>query len=173
MSTWRHRSTFLRCGISLIKFKCWSKFYVNIILGSRVLTIFLYKGLTRNWRSEIHLSKFSPISQKWGKLWIPNMARMSLMSLYSRVTAFTVSQFLKENQQGEGVVTTTQIRVKLRMFHLGQKSLNLVSWVHSWYGFFFYSNCRLQEHSRIIVFGKLCLKLCWWRFKSTHSLASS
>ena len=36
------------CFVSLIKFSYWSKFYVNIITGSGVMTIFFYKGLTRN-----------------------------------------------------------------------------------------------------------------------------
>ena len=33
---------------SLFKFSYWSKFYVNIITGSGVMTIFFYKRLTRN-----------------------------------------------------------------------------------------------------------------------------
>ena len=33
---------------SLIKFSYWSKFHVSIITGSGVMTIFFYKGLTRN-----------------------------------------------------------------------------------------------------------------------------
>ena len=32
---------------SFVKFTYWSKFYVNIIAGSGVMTIFFYKGLTR------------------------------------------------------------------------------------------------------------------------------
>ena len=39
---------FWRCFVSLIKFSYWSKFHVNIITGSGVITIFFYKGLTRN-----------------------------------------------------------------------------------------------------------------------------
>ena len=35
-------------GISFVKFSYWSKFQVNIITGSEVMTIFLCKGLTRN-----------------------------------------------------------------------------------------------------------------------------
>ena len=34
--------------ISFVKFSYWSKFQVNIITGSEVMTIFLCKGLTRN-----------------------------------------------------------------------------------------------------------------------------
>ena len=37
--------------VSLVKFSYWSKFHVNIITGSGVMTIFFYKGLT--WNPEI------------------------------------------------------------------------------------------------------------------------
>ena len=37
-----------RCFVSLVKFSYWSKFHVNIITGSGIMTIFFYKGLTRN-----------------------------------------------------------------------------------------------------------------------------
>ena len=36
------------CFVSLIKFSYWSKFHVNIITGSGVMTISFYKELTRN-----------------------------------------------------------------------------------------------------------------------------
>ena len=36
------------CFVSLVKFSCWSKFYINMITGSGVMAIFVYKGLTRN-----------------------------------------------------------------------------------------------------------------------------
>ena len=39
---------FWRCFVSLVKFSCWSKFHVNIITDSGIMTIFFYKGLTRN-----------------------------------------------------------------------------------------------------------------------------
>ena len=35
-------------NVSLVNFGYWSKFYVNIITSSRVMTIFFYKGLNRN-----------------------------------------------------------------------------------------------------------------------------
>ena len=34
--------------VALVKFSYWSKFHVNIITGSGVMTISFYKGLTRN-----------------------------------------------------------------------------------------------------------------------------
>ena len=56
-------------------------------------------------KSEIPPSEFCPRSEDWGKLGIPNLARMSLLKLYWMlqnvgVTAFTVSELLKENKQG-------------------------------------------------------------------------
>ena len=39
---------FWQCFVSLVKFSYWSIFYVNIITGFGVITISLYKGLTRN-----------------------------------------------------------------------------------------------------------------------------
>ena len=40
---------FFSCSfVSLVKFSYWSMFHVNIITGSSVMTIFFYKGLTRN-----------------------------------------------------------------------------------------------------------------------------
>ena len=39
---------FWRFFVSLVKFSYWSKFYVNFITGSGIMTIFFYKGLARN-----------------------------------------------------------------------------------------------------------------------------
>ena len=58
------------------------------------------------WKSEIPLSEFCPISGDWGELGIPNLTQMSLMKCYwmlqnARVTAFTFSELLGENQWGK------------------------------------------------------------------------
>ena len=39
---------FFCCFVFLVKFSFWSKFHVSIITGSGIITIFFYKGLTRN-----------------------------------------------------------------------------------------------------------------------------
>ena len=57
-----------------------------------------------NRKSKIPPSEFCPISGDWSKLGIPNLARMALRKCYwilqnTRVTAFTVSKLLRENQQ--------------------------------------------------------------------------
>ena len=78
-------------------------------------------SFTKDWpeiqKSEIPPSEFFPISGDWEKLEIPNLAQTSLIKCYrtlqnARVTAFTVSELLRENQQG-GVklLSPTQIRV--------------------------------------------------------------
>ena len=81
----------------------------------------------RDWpeirKSEIPPSEFCPISGDWGELWIPNLARMSLIECYwmlqnSRVTAFTVLELLRENQlEGKITLPLTQIRVKRKVLH--------------------------------------------------------
>ena len=48
LPTWSYHQIFWRCFISLVKFSYWFKFHVNSFIGSRVLTISYYKGLTRN-----------------------------------------------------------------------------------------------------------------------------
>ena len=101
---------------SLVKFSYWSKFRVNIITGSGVMTISFYKGWPEIQRSEIAPSEIWPISGDWRKLQIPNLARTSLIKCYwmlqnARVTAFIVAELLRENQQ-RGKFTPSQIRVK-------------------------------------------------------------
>ena len=60
--------------VSLVNFIYWSKFHVNIITGSGVMTAFVYKGLTRNPEMEIPLSEFFPISGDLGELRTLNLA---------------------------------------------------------------------------------------------------
>ena len=57
---------FLHSFVSFVKFSYWSKFHVNIIAGSGIITIFFHKGLTGNPKSEIPPSEFCPISGDWG-----------------------------------------------------------------------------------------------------------
>ena len=57
------------------------------------------------WKSEIPPSEFHPISGDWSKLAIPKLAWVSLIKCYwmlqnTTVIAFTVSELLRENQQG-------------------------------------------------------------------------
>ena len=87
----------------------------GLITGPRFMSISplvleLWKfSFIRDWpeirKSEIPPSEFFPISGDWGELWIPNLARISLIECYwmlqnSSVTAFTVFESLRENQLG-------------------------------------------------------------------------
>ena len=95
---------FWRCHLSLVKFSYWSKFHVNIMTAFGVMTIFAHKGLTRNPEIGNTPSEFCPVSEGWGELGRPNLARMYLIKYYwtlqnIRVAAFTVSELLRENQQ--------------------------------------------------------------------------
>ena len=55
---------FWRFFVFLVKFSYWSKFHVNIITGSGVMTISFYKGLTRN--PETGNTLFCVFTNIWG-----------------------------------------------------------------------------------------------------------
>ena len=64
-------------------------------------------------------SDFLLISGDWGRLGIPNLAWMSLIKCYwmllnAKVTAFTISELLREYQQGCGGKITTSFRLALK-----------------------------------------------------------
>ena len=99
-------SIFLCCFVSLVKFSYWSKFHISFITGSRAMTIFFYKGLTRNpeirntllcvlpntWRlGQVGDTKFS--TNIFNKLLL-NAAKCKGYSCYCFL--------LRENQQGDG-----------------------------------------------------------------------
>ena len=54
---------FWHCFVSLVRFSYWSKFHVNIITGSGVMTVLFYKGLTRN--PEIRITLISVFPNIW------------------------------------------------------------------------------------------------------------
>ena len=77
-------------SISLLVLELWQFFFI------------------RDWpeirKSQIPPSEFCTMFRDWGKLKIPNLARMSLTKCYwmlqnARVTVFTIAE-LRENQQG-------------------------------------------------------------------------
>ena len=96
---------FWRFFVSLVKFSCWSKFHANIIAGSGVMTISFYKRLTRNPEIGNTPVWFLPIIWRLGRVrntkFGTNVSnKMWLMLQNAKVAAFTVSELLKENQQG-------------------------------------------------------------------------
>ena len=96
---------FWHCFVSLVKFSYWSKFHVNIITGSGIMTIFFYKGLIRN--PEIPPSEFSQYLEtgaSYGyQIWQMFLINCDWMLQNSRVTAFTAFELLRENQLGGGI----------------------------------------------------------------------
>ena len=57
-----------RSFVFLVKFSYWSKFYVKINTGSRVMTIFFYKGLTR--KQEITNTPVQVLHNIWRLGWV-------------------------------------------------------------------------------------------------------
>ena len=93
--------------VSLVNFSYWSKFHVNIITGSGLVTIFFFiRDRLEMRKLEMPPSDFCPISGYRSKLGIPNLARMFFIKYYrmlrnSRVTGFTISELLNENPQNQ------------------------------------------------------------------------
>ena len=79
-------------------------------ISSPVLELWQFSFI-RDWpesrKLEIPLSEFCSVSGDWDKLWILNLARVSLLECYwmlqnFMVTAFTVFKLLRENHLGGG-----------------------------------------------------------------------
>ena len=98
-------SNFFWCyRLSVVNFSYWSKFYVNILTSSRVITIFLYEGSTRS--LEIGNTSVWILPNIWRleKIRDTKFWQMSLMKCYwmlqnTRVTAAMVSDSLRKNQR--------------------------------------------------------------------------
>ena len=93
------------CFVSRVTFRYWSNFHVNIITGSGIMTIFFYKGLTRN--PEIGNTAVWVLPNIWrlGRVMDTKFGTKSVIECYwmqqnSRVPAFTVFELLRENQLG-------------------------------------------------------------------------
>ena len=111
----------------------------------RVLIIFVYKGLTSN--LEVRNNFVWVLSNIWrlGRIRDTKFGRMFLMKSYwilqiAWITAFTISQLLKENQQGVKLPPTLiHIRVKMKFRFWKKKEKNffivaqiyLISFVYS------------------------------------------
>ena len=106
---WRNHPIFFNVFLFLLSSWVTGPSFMPIPLLVLELWQFIF---IRDWpeiqRSEIQLSRFCPISGDWGELGIPNLSQTSLIKRYwmlknARVTAFTVSELLRENQQGAGL----------------------------------------------------------------------
>ena len=103
-STWYHRQFFWTLSVFLVNFSYWSKVHVNFMTGSRIMTIFLYKGLTKNpkvgnapvWV----LPNIWRLRQVWDIKLGSNVSNEIFWTLHNaRITAFTIFELLRENQQ--------------------------------------------------------------------------
>ena len=111
---------FWRCFVSLVKFSYWSKFHVNIITGSGIMTIFFHKGLTRN--SEIGNTPVWVLPNIWRlgrvmstKFCLNVSNRMLLNAAKFQGYSFYRSWVVKRKPIGSGIklpLPPTQIRVK-------------------------------------------------------------
>ena len=95
---------FLTLFVCLLKFSYWYKFHLDIITSSGVMTIYFVRDWPEIQKLKIPPSEFCPISGDWGMLEIPNLVGMFLMKCYwmlqnVRVTSFSISELLRENQQ--------------------------------------------------------------------------
>ena len=82
-------------------------------VSSLVLELWQFTFI-RNWpeiqKSEIPPSDFCPIFGDWGELGKPNLAWIKFYLMLQK--AFTISELLRENQQGGLKLPLTQIRVE-------------------------------------------------------------
>ena len=107
LSTQRHRQFFWRCRVSLSSLVTDPSFRSISWLILELWQCLIIKDWPKIRKSEETPSKFCPISGNCGQLGIRNLARISLTKCYymmqnAKVTAFIVSELLRENQQGEG-----------------------------------------------------------------------
>ena len=92
MTIWLHKVIFnffsfffWRYSVSFVNFSYWSKFYVNVFVGSGAMIISFTRDLPEIRKSETPPSEFCPISgdlREWG---IPNLTHMSLMNMFGRI----------------------------------------------------------------------------------------
>ena len=104
------------CLFFLVKFSCWSKFHVNIINGSGVMTIFFYKRLTRSRETTVWIL---PNIWRLGRVkdtkFDTNVSnKMALKA--AKYQCYSFYHFWVKKGKPTGVVKLppTQMRVKLR-----------------------------------------------------------
>ena len=111
------------CKSYVFKFRYWSKFDINVITGSGIMTIFFYKGLTRN--SKIGNTPVLVLPNIWRLGQVMNTKfdtnvfnRMLLNAAKFQVYCFHRFWVIKGKPTEWGKITPlpTQIRVKIRYF---------------------------------------------------------
>ena len=100
---------FWRCFISLVKFSYWFKFHVNIITASGIMTIFFYKGLTRNpeirntpvWVLPNIWRLGQVLDPKFGTIYVSNRTLLNAVKFQGYSFYHFQLLPLRENQLGE------------------------------------------------------------------------
>ena len=164
---------FKGCFVSLVKFSYWSKSHVNTITGSGIWQLSFIRDWSEIRKSEIPTSEFFPISGEWGELWIPNLARMSLIECYwmlqnSMVIAFTAFELLRENQLGGGglkLPPLPQPKLGLKCSHkeisIGNQTVEMIEILSSCHFFYLWYQKGLEESKKGSDVVKISLNL-WW-----------
>ena len=88
--TWHYCEFFLTLLCFPYQFSYYSKFYLNINAGSWVLTVFFYKGLTKNWKIENTTIQVLPnIGQLEGVMDTKFSTNVSNKMLFNAASGFT------------------------------------------------------------------------------------
>ena len=113
--------------VSLAKFSYWSKFHINIITGSGIMSIFFYKGLTRN--PEIRNTPVWVFPNIWrlgrvmGTTFGANVSNRMLLNV-AKFQSYSFYRFwvIKGKPTGEGgnIAPATQIEVKAKTNFVNQ-----------------------------------------------------
>ena len=104
--TLRHHQISWRFFVSLVKFSYWSKLHANTITVSGVMTIYFYKGLTRN-----------PENENTPAWVLPKISRLGWFSdtKFGRIPGLQLLPFLsyqdKTNRRESKIARHTQFRV--------------------------------------------------------------
>ena len=122
------------CFVSL-KFSYWCKFHVNIITGSGIMTIFFYKGLTRNPEiGNVHVWVFPNIWRLGRVIDTMNVSNRMLLNA-KKIAGLQLLPFLsyyRKNQLGRGELPPTQIRVNTILLHKGLTRNPEIGNTHVW-----------------------------------------
>ena len=138
---------FWRCLIPLVKFNYLSKFNVNIIIRSGVMTISFYKGLTRH--SEIGNNPIWVLPNIWRLGWVNVSSKILLNAAKCQGCCFYrfwVNKGKPTGWEGGRKITSsprTKIRIKrscyklpivlkLLLIHLLLKNYSDLTWVIYW-----------------------------------------
>ena len=129
--------------VSLVKFSYCSKFHANIITGSGVMTVFFYKGLTRN--PEIGNTSVWVLLNIWRLRWVRDTKfgtglfnEMLLNAAKSQGYSFCSFWVIKGKPTGRrSKITRTQIRVNqvttfCENFHIDPVSIRCSFLIPSW-----------------------------------------